>query len=192
MTESRSASATRPAEGEDPHVADQYDTVGKNALERKRNPFMRSATGGRVLSTLMLPFFAARPPSGFGVITTTGRKTGKTRRKCIHAIRRDDKAYIVMIRPMITAGPSAWLLNIRADPNIRLRIRDGTFAGVARELGEGAEMQQARAAYCETVNPFDYVECTFHRSGRPRHSKIKELHRSWFDTGIPLVVELGD
>jgi hypothetical protein len=29
----------------------------------------------------------------------TGRRSGKTRRKCIRAIRQGDKTYIVMIRP---------------------------------------------------------------------------------------------
>jgi deazaflavin-dependent oxidoreductase (nitroreductase family) len=161
--------------------------------ERKRNPFMRSATGGRVLSAMMLPYFTARPPSGFGVLTTTGRRTGKARSKCIHAIRADDRAYIVMIRPTVeaiaTSWVSAWVLNIRADPKVRLRIRGATFAGAARELRDGAELEQAAETYCETVNPFDYVECAFHRGGRPTRAKIKELHRSWFQNGIPLVVE---
>ena len=46
----------------------------------------------------MLPLFLLRPPSGFGVIETTGRKTGKTRRKCVRAIRRGNKVYLVQLR----------------------------------------------------------------------------------------------
>lgn len=156
--------------------------------ERRHNPFVRSLGGGRVLSALMLPWFAAMPPSGFGVITTTGRRTGRTRRKCIRAIRRGDKAYIVSI----PGGRAAWLKNIRANPNVRLRIRGGTVAGVARELHEPGETQQAMATYCGTVNPADFLECTLHRRGRPTRAKIEELHRTWFDEGIPLVVELGE
>ena len=38
-------------------------------------------------------------------------------------------------------------------------------------------------AYCETVNPIDYVECVIWRSGRPTRAKIKELHRNWFHDG---------
>jgi hypothetical protein len=76
-------------------------------------------------------------------------------------------------------------------PKVRLRIRGGTFSGVARELREAAESQRARDAYCETVNTFDYAECRLHRKGRPTRSKISELHRTWFDGGIPLVVELS-
>ncbi len=44
------------------------------------------------------------PPSGFGVITTTGRSTGKPRRKCIRTIRRGDKVYAVSIGVPRRAG----------------------------------------------------------------------------------------
>ena len=163
-------------------------------VERKTNPFTRSAQGGRTLSALMLPFFLLRPPAGFGVLTTTGRKTGKTRRKCMHVVRRGDKAYIVMLRPRPAAiknrSISAWVLNIRANPEVRLRIRGGTFAGVARELHDPAEIRTAEEAYCAKVHPFDYLECTFHRGGLPTRTKIDELHRNWFEHGVPLEIDL--
>lgn len=175
------------------HMRTQDDNHVRSA-ERKTNPFTRASKGGRILSAMMLPFFLARPPIGFGVLTTTGRKTGKSRRKCIHVVRRGERAYIVMIRPTeaaIEAGfISAWLLNIRADPRVRLRIRGDTFAGVARELQDAEEIQRAAETYCETVNPFDYAECAFHRSGRPTRTKIEELHRDWFEHGVPLEIEL--
>ncbi len=82
--------------------------------------------------------------------------------------------------------------NIRANPNVRLRIRGGTFTGGARELTDDEELHAARAIYCRTVNPYDYFEYAFHRSGRPKRAKIEALHHGWFDTGIPLVVELQD
>jgi deazaflavin-dependent oxidoreductase (nitroreductase family) len=155
--------------------------------ERKRNLFVQSAGGGRALSTLQLPWFTLLPPVGFGVLTTTGRRTGKTRRRCVRAIRRGNKAYLVSI-----GGPrAAWLKNVRANPNVRLRVRGGTFDGVASELRDGEEIEEARSAYCGTVNPFDYAECAMHRSGRPTRTKIEELHSRWFETGTPLVVELG-
>ena len=156
-----------------------------NVAERKHNPFLRSATGGRVLSALMLPWFTLFPPAGFGVLTTTGRRTGRTRRKCVRAIRRGNRAYLVSIRS------SAWLHNVRADPNVRLRVRGGAFAGVARELREPAEATAAAAAYCETVTKFDYAECRMWRKGRPTRTKIEELHRGWFRDGTPLVIELA-
>ncbi len=159
---------------------------GRYVAERRHNPFVRSLQGGRVLSALELPFFMLFPPSGFGVITTTGRRTGKARRKCIRTIRRGDKVYVVSIG----GSEAAWLKNIRADPNVCLRIRGGTYSGVARELRDTTERQGAMTAYCETVNAADYAECAVHRRGHPTRSKIKELHRAWFAGGIPLVVEL--
>lgn len=47
-------------------------------------------------------------------------------------------------------------------------------------------------AYCELVNRFDYLACMMHRPGRPTRAKIRELHRTWFDRGVPVVVELTD
>lgn len=153
--------------------------------ERKQNPFLRSSSGGRILSALMLPHFTVLPPAGFGVLTTTGRRTGKTRRKCVRAIRRSDRAYIVSIRP------SAWLKNVRANPEVRLRVRGGTFTGVVRDLDAPDEAQEAMAAYCETVNLFDYIECLMWKRGRPTRAKITALHRGWFDQGTPLAIDLG-
>jgi deazaflavin-dependent oxidoreductase (nitroreductase family) len=157
--------------------------MSEHIAERTGNPFLRSARGGRLLSALQEPWFTLLPPRGFGVLTTTGRRTGKDRRKCVRAIRRGNRAYIVSIRR------SAWLRNVQADPTVRLRIRGGTFAGVAREVSE-AEAGAARDAYCGTVNSFDYAECTMWRKGRPTRSKIIALHRDWFAHGTPLVVEL--
>jgi deazaflavin-dependent oxidoreductase (nitroreductase family) len=160
--------------------------------ERKRNLFVRSKAGGRILSASMLPAFMALPPRGWGVLETTGRKTGKTRRKCVRAVRSGNRVYIVSIRPshMNQAATSAWVLNLRANPRVRVRMPGGTFAGVARELSEPEETRRAENVFCETVNPFDYVSCSIHRTGLPTRTKVKALHRSWFDKGIPLVVEL--
>jgi deazaflavin-dependent oxidoreductase (nitroreductase family) len=132
------------------------------------------------------PGFAILPPAGYGVLYTTGRRTGKTRRKCVRAIRRGRRVYLVSI----PGAHAAWLKNIRANPNVRLRIRGGTFRAVAREVCHEVERRAAMAAYCETVNPGDYLAFTLHRRGRPTRPKIEELLTTWFEMGIPLVVEL--
>lgn len=75
---------------------------------------------------------------------------------------------------------------------MRLRIGRRTYAGVAREISDPAELERAREAICETVHLIAYDECALHLRGLPSRAKIKELHRYWFDTGIPLVVELRD
>jgi len=164
-------------------------------VERQRNPFTQLHGGGRILSALMFPL-AVRPPRSFGVLTTKGRKTGKWRRKCVHPVRDGDKVYIVMLRPNATTiaanHVAGWLLNIRTDPRVRLRMHGGNFAGRARELHDPAEIERATAVYCGAVHPFDYTECAFHRRGVPTRAKIEELHRIWFSTGVPLVVELQE
>lgn len=194
MTDATSTLQTRPQEPEGTHDGVR-EIAAKHAPKHAR--LIRSAKDGRLLSAAMLPFFMIRPPAGYGVITTTGRRTGKLRRKCVRVIRRGNQAYLINLRPprLAISRPSAvaaWVWNIRANPEVRLRIRGGTFAGVAREIQEQADLEQARETLCETVYLFDYGECDLHLRGIPTRAKIKDLHRYWFDTGIPLVVELRD
>jgi deazaflavin-dependent oxidoreductase (nitroreductase family) len=195
MTEATSTSPTRRDGDEGSHLADVREAAAEHASKHRR--LIRSPRHGRLLSALMLPWILAWPGSGYGVITTTGRKTGKARRKCIRVIRRGNRAYIVSLRPpeLVMVRPSAvaaWVWNIRSNPNVTLRIRGGTFAGLARELTDQVELAEARAAFCETVCLPDYGECALHLRGLPTRAKIEELHRYWFDTGIPLVVDLVD
>ena len=104
-------------------------------------------------------------------------------------MRTGNQAYVVSIG----GAQAAWLKNIRANPNVRLRISAGTFVGTACELApDTSESEAAMLAYCETVKRFDYDECRIHRPGRPTASKIKELHRSWFTKGIPLAIHLHE
>ncbi|WP_225731444.1 MULTISPECIES: nitroreductase family deazaflavin-dependent oxidoreductase [unclassified Nocardia] len=140
----------------------------------------------RPLHALHTVWFAIRFPHGMGILTTTGRKSGKPRRTFVKAMQRGDKAYMVSI-----GGENAlWLKNIRADPRVTLRVRGGTFAGIARDPRDGAERTAAYAALCETVHPIDYAENAFHRRGIPTRTKILELHRAWFAGGTPLVVDM--
>jgi deazaflavin-dependent oxidoreductase (nitroreductase family) len=189
-------SAQRVEPSEEPaspsHVSGSSHLSGSSYVsERKRNPFVRSKTGGRILSASMLPAFMALPPLDWGVLTTIGRRTGKRRPKCVRAVRSGDQVYIVSIRPF-HAGTvtAAWVLNIRADPSVSLRLRHGRFTGVARELSDPAEVRRVKELYCETLRPFDFVSCALHRPGWPTRAKVKALHRSWFDKGIRLAVQL--
>lgn len=153
--------------------------------ERTRNVFVNSPTGGRVLSAAMLPWFAALPPDGWGIITTTGRRTGKARRKCVRAIRRGGKVYIVSL-----GHRTAWLGNLRADPHVRLRLRGGTFTGIAREPSDRYERDAAWVAY-RRIRRFDYIAHLQHRRGRPTHDTVLELLRTWFTRGVPVIVEIA-
>ena len=161
----------------------------------KHKRLLRTARHGQILSAIMLPALLLSPPNGYGVITTTGRRTGKLRRKCVRVIRRGDRAYLVQLVPPHVAvtrpgAVSGWVWNIRSDPHVRLRIRGGAFDGVAREITDAEELEVARSAICETVYPTDYGEAGLHLRGLPTPAKIKDLHRYWFDTGHPIVIEL--
>lgn len=162
----------------------------------KHKRLLRTARDGRYLSALMLPLLLLSPPAGYGVITTTGRKTGKRRRNCIRVIRRGDRAYLVQLVPPHTAmtrpgAVGSWVLNIRAEPRVKLRIKGGWFRGIAREISDADEIELARSVICESVDPSDYGEAGLHLRGLPTRAKIKDLHRYWFDTGHPLVIELS-
>ena len=167
--------------------------AGEEAPKHRR--LLRSDKDGRILSALMLPLLWPHAPAGFAILTTTGRKSGKTRRKCIRAIRRGNRVYIVALRPPELAierptAVSAWVWNIRANPSVRLHLGLRTYSGSAREINDPLELERAREAICETVNASDYGECLLHLRGLPTRAKIEALHRYWFDTGIPLVVDL--
>lgn len=163
----------------------------------KHRGLLRSARRGKVLSAIMLPLLRISPAAGFGVLTTTGRKTGKARSKCVRAIRRAERVYLVALRPPHVAVETpgavhAWVWNIRSDPRVRLRMSGGTFDGFAREITDCAERERARRAICDTVNPLDYAECALHLRGLPTRAKVQELHRYWFSTGIPVAVDLKE
>jgi deazaflavin-dependent oxidoreductase (nitroreductase family) len=152
------------------------------------NPLTTIPAGGRILSALQLPWFTLMPPRGYGVLTTSGRKTGKKRRKCVRAIRRGDTFYLVSLR-----GPyGAWMGNIHANPRVSLRIKGGTLEGLAREINDSPEFDQAKQVYCGTLNPFDRMSYRMHRRGRPTAERIRALHEHWFTVGTPVVIELSE
>jgi deazaflavin-dependent oxidoreductase (nitroreductase family) len=154
--------------------------------ERRHNPFLNSATGGRALSAMQLPIFTLRPPPGYGVLTTTGRKSGRKRRRCVRAVRRGDRAYVVAIK----GSKTGWLKNIEANPEVRLRIRGGTFQGRAQLLSSGTERAEARGAYSEAIGHFERLEYRMWRTGRPTPEAMRALHRGWFDHGVPVAIDL--
>lgn len=112
-------------------------------------------------------------------------------------IRRGDRAYLVaLVPPQVVAvrptAVNAWVHNIRACPQVRLRIPGGVFEGVAREISDPDELAQAQSVLCDTVAAMDFCECALHLRGLPTRTKVKELHRYWFETGIPVVIDLQE
>lgn len=155
------------------------------ASGHNRSKFTTSRNGGQRLSAMQLPWFTRLPPRGFGVLTTIGRKTGQPRPTCVRAARDGDTVYLVAI-----AGErTGWLRNLRADPHVKMRIRGGTFEGVARDLREH-ERGKAEALYSRFTGPFEFLESFAHLRGRPSRAKLAKLHRHWFRTGSPIAIDL--
>jgi deazaflavin-dependent oxidoreductase (nitroreductase family) len=157
------------------------------AAAARRNPFTSSSAGGRALSAVQLPFFLARPPAAYGVLTTRGRKTGKRRRRCVRAVRDGDRVYLVAIKGSAETG---WVKNALVTADVELRLPGGRHRGRARPIRDD-ERPAALRAYAHTVRPFDYLTYMNWRTGRPTASAIRRLLAGWFDGGYPLVVELS-
>ena len=153
----------------------------------RRNPLTTTNKGGRILSGAQLPWFTLVPPHGFGVLTTTGRKTGKRRRKCVRAIRDGQRVYVVSLKGAF----GAWFRNLQQNPEVALRIRGGFFRGRAREIVDSAELDEARRVYVAPVNSLDWIEYRMHRSDSPTEEKIRAMHEKWFNDGTPVVIELS-
>jgi deazaflavin-dependent oxidoreductase (nitroreductase family) len=123
---------------------------------------------------------------GMGVLTTTGRKSGKRRRHCVRVVATGSTAYVVAI----PGTNAAWLHNIRANPRVTLELKRQRLDGEAREMTGSHEQHEARDAYVGTVNAADYIECFLHWRGRPTRAKIQRLHEIWFEGGTPIAVKL--
>lgn len=152
----------------------------------RRNPLTTTPLGGQILSGSQLLWFLLRPPRGFGVLTTVGRRTGKKHRKCMRAIKEGSKVYLISLR-----GPyAAWMHNVRACPHVKVRLRDGTFEGTARVVTDQNELIEAESVLCDTVHWFDQLEYRMHRTGPPTAEEIRAMHKHWFTVGTPVVIDL--
>jgi len=49
-----------------------------------------------------------------------------------------------------------------------------------------------RELLCSAVFPTDYDECALHLRGLPTRTKVQELHRYWFETEIPIAIDLKE
>ncbi|MDP9067881.1 MAG: nitroreductase family deazaflavin-dependent oxidoreductase [Actinomycetota bacterium] len=176
---------------------DQPSPGGATSREEQRKAYLEGEwgnpltttkrTGPRILNALQQPFFMLLPPRGYAVLTTTGRKTGKRRRKCVRAIRDGDKVYLVSL----PGRYSSWFRNIQGQPQVNLRMRGGTFQGTAREIRDRDEYETARAIYCGTLTVFDRLSYLNHRTGLPTSERIRGMLERWFTVCTPLVVELS-
>ena len=151
------------------------------------NPLAGSKFYNRLGNLVTQPLWSLRPaPTGFGIITTIGRRSGKPRRQSIRAIRQGDVVYVVAIM----GERAAWLKNIRANPHISVRLGGATLSGTLREIRDPSQRQEAMDLYVNTVVPADYLDYAAYHWGWPTHSKIIRAHRRWFEEGIPVAMHL--
>jgi hypothetical protein len=84
-----------------------------------------------------------------------------------------------------------WLHNIRADSQVTIRLHDETLRGRARQVLDPDERRRAAEAYIPTTGWSDYFDYIVYHWAFPTRAKIERAHRSWFEQGVPVVIELG-
>jgi F420H(2)-dependent quinone reductase len=70
------------------------------------------------------------------MLRTTGRKTGQTRTNSLVYVQDDDR-YIVVASKGGNPNAPAWLLNLRAKPEVDVQIGRTRFPATAAEIGLG-------------------------------------------------------
>jgi deazaflavin-dependent oxidoreductase (nitroreductase family) len=80
------------------------------------------------------------PAPGYVLLETTGRRTGRPRRTPVGDGRVGDVLWIVAEH----GERAAYVRNIRADPHVRVRLRDGWHEGVATVLLEDDARRRQR------------------------------------------------
>ena len=97
------------------------------------------ATRGRVSLTGKRPVL---------LLTTTGRRSGRLRTIPLFFLRDGDDLVVCNVRPP-SERPNPWPLNLRANPNVSVRIGGVTEQRVAREA-HGQELQKYWPALVKT------------------------------------------
>ena len=152
------------------------------------NPMAGSRLYARLGNAFTRPLWSVlRPPSGFGILTTKGRRTGRPRRQSVRAIQQGNRVVVVAMM----GERAQWLKNIRSDPQVAVRLRNGTVHGTAREARDEGERQWAADVYIGTTVPNDYVDYAAYHWGFPTRSKIEQAHKKWFEEGVPVAIEIN-
>jgi deazaflavin-dependent oxidoreductase (nitroreductase family) len=151
------------------------------------NPFSSSRWYHRLSNIFVAPMFRLLPmPRGFILLTVTGRKSGKPRRRPVRAVRRSDTLY-----PCAILGErSDWLRNVRVEPRVRVKIGGRTRSGRAREVTDEAERAEASAQYVDEVFPYDYMDYPTVDWGIPTRNRIRRAHEEWLSRGVLVAIDL--
>jgi deazaflavin-dependent oxidoreductase (nitroreductase family) len=152
------------------------------------NPFAKSRWFHRIANYSGPPaFFRVLPvPRGFALLTVTGRRTGKRRRRPIRAIRDGSTLYAVAI----LGERSDWLRNLRANPRAEARLGIRTREMTLRGITDPVEHERAEQLYVETVVPYDYFDVPIVDWTFPLPARIRKSHRDWLRVGTLVALEL--
>ena len=149
--------------------------------------WFHTKAGAKFLN-LQTAWFRVVAPTGYAVLTTVGRRSGKPRRSNVRAITRGDHLYVVSI----TGRANDWFHNLDANPEARLRLGRRNRTGRARQPRNDEERLAARAAYCDTITGFDFISSLVNQRGIPRPRRIREQHTRWFAEGELFVIGLNE
>jgi len=152
------------------------------------NPFAKSRWFHKLANFSGPPaFFRVLPlPHGFALLTVTGRRSGKRRRRPIRAIRDGSTLYGVAI----LGDRSDWLRNLRANPRATARLGIRTREITLREVTDTAEREKAERLYIETVVAYDYFDVPIVDWTFPSPSRIRKSHRDWLGRGTLVALDL--
>jgi deazaflavin-dependent oxidoreductase (nitroreductase family) len=151
------------------------------------NPFARSRAFHKIGNVTNTPVWKVLPtPNGLALVTTLGRKSGRKRPRAMRVVRLGDSVYAVAM----LGRRSDWLANVRADPNVTIKLGSTTYRATARELTHPAELARAAETYRPVVGWYDYFDYANLVWDLPTRSKLLRAHDEWFEEGIPVVFEL--
>jgi deazaflavin-dependent oxidoreductase (nitroreductase family) len=151
------------------------------------NPFAKSKAFHRMGNVMLTPTWKLFPtPSGLGLVTTTGRKSGKPRQRAMRVVVEGKRAYA----SAILGDRADWVRNVRAEPGVRIKLGGTTYRASARAIDDPAERAQAAAIYRPVAGWYDYFDYATFVWGLPTRGNVLRVHDEWFDTGTPVVFEL--
>ena len=85
---------------------------------------------------------------------------------------------------------SGWIHNIRAAPDVRLKLGRRTYDARAREVESSEERRAVAEAYVPSAGWFDYVDYANLMWSFPTARKVLRGHQDWLERGTPVVFEL--
>lgn len=151
------------------------------------NPFAKSKTFHRMGNLTVAPVVRLFPaPTGLGIVTVTGRKSGKVRTRPMRVVRDGDRAYA----QALLGERADWVHNVRANPRVQIKLGGTTYDATAHEIVGADERARARAIYHPVVGWYDYFDYVTYLWGIPTKAKLLRQHDEWFDEGTPVVFEL--